>query len=341
MKTPGRRRSLGYLLSSTVNQVRARLRPCRLPIVAGPTYGHGSGADEEIILVYNRMWRQRIPIDRIELPKGMTLIQDRRRFAEAHAVIFHLPQLQPHDFAQLKKSPGQIWVAWYLESDAIYGCQRSAKFMAQFDLTMSYRQDADIFIPYTTYFGAGSLDRLRRAPKPKTNDKIAVFVASNCREYIGRNHYVSELMRHLPVHSYGKCLNNRPWPEDQGDRDSKHRLLADYKFTLAFENSRSPDYITEKFFDGLLVGSVPVFMGSSNVADYAPGEHSYIDSADFRGPRQLAEYLRRLCNDHQAYEAYLTWKSSPFLPAFEKLLARADTEPFTRLARKIRDMQKA
>ena len=25
--------------------------------------------------------------------------------------------------------------------------------------------------------------------------------------------YIEELMRHVPVHSYGRCLNNRPWPK--------------------------------------------------------------------------------------------------------------------------------
>lgn len=42
-------------------------------------------------------------------------------------------------------------------------------------------------------------------------------------------------------------------------------LLAQYKFTLAFENAVCVDYITEKLWRPLIVGSVPVYYGSPSV----------------------------------------------------------------------------
>lgn len=39
-------------------------------------------------------------------------------------------------------------------------------------------------------------------------------------------------------------------------------FVARYKFTLAFENAICNDYITEKLWRPLVVGSVPIYYGS-------------------------------------------------------------------------------
>jgi hypothetical protein len=41
--------------------------------------------------------------------------------------------------------------------------------------------------------------------------------------------------------------------------------VARYKFTLSFENAVCNDYITEKLWRPLTVGSVPIYMGSPSV----------------------------------------------------------------------------
>ncbi len=66
--------------------------------------------------------------------------------------------------------------------------------------------------------------------------------------------------------------------------------------------------MTEKFFDPLVAGSVPVYLGAPNVADFAPDAYSYIDVADSSGPDEVAAYLGHLdCHDDE-YQAYLAWK---------------------------------
>lgn len=95
------------------------------------------------------------------------------------------------------------------------------------------------------------------------------------------------------------------------------------------------DYVSEKFFDPLFTGSVPVYLGAPNAADFAPGDRCYINTADFPSPRRLAETLRWLAADEAAYQAYLRWKNEPFRPAFLRLLAGTEAHPLTRLARRL------
>lgn len=54
------------------------------------------------------------------------------------------------------------------------------------------------------------------------------------------------------------------------------------KFTLAFENSRARDYVTEKFFWPIDAGSIPIAYGAPNVALFAPGgPNSAIDAYEY------------------------------------------------------------
>jgi hypothetical protein len=288
---------------------------------------------EVTILLFNGMWGSAAGAEVPELPPGCTITFDRWKYLAADAVVFHVPELEPSTFRRLPKPPGQLWVAWYLESEASHPQLRAAAFRRQFDLEISHRRDAMFRLPYTSYFGPRVLEHLRTAPSPKSEDRLAVFVASHDRESSGRTHYVYELMRHLPVHSYGRCLRNRPWPEDDGGRAAKHRLLAAYRFTLAFENSIAEDYVTEKFFDPLMTGSVPVYLGAPNVADLAPGERCYVDVRDFTGPRDLARRLRSLARDETAYSEYLKWKDRPYRQPFVDLVRETSEHPFLRLAR--------
>jgi len=248
------------------------------------------------------------------------------RLFEADAVVFHVPTLA--DPPSLPKRPGQRWVAWSMESEVNYPQLRDPAFMRRFDLTMTYRRDADVWAPY---LGPDLLRDLAAPPQPKTEAAPAVFIASNPRDHSGRSAYVRELMRYLRVDSYGKWLNNRTLPGDEG-RVSKLATIARYKFTLAFENSIAPDYVTEKFFDPLIVGSVPVYLGAPDVAGYAPGERCYLDVTDFSGPRALAERLSFLAEHESEYARYLEWKTTGLRHDFRALVERARLHPVSRLA---------
>lgn len=42
-------------------------------------------------------------------------------------------------------------------------------------------------------------------------------------------------------------------------------FVSQYKFVIAIENAKCEDYITEKLWRPLIVGSVPIYLGSPSV----------------------------------------------------------------------------
>lgn len=50
--------------------------------------------------------------------------------------------------------------------------------------------------------------------------------------------------------------------------DRKSDGLAPYRFSVVIENSREPDYFTEKLVDAILCLTVPIYWGCPNIGDY-------------------------------------------------------------------------
>jgi alpha-1,3-fucosyltransferase 10 len=258
------------------------------------------------------------------------VITDPARAAEADAVVFHFPDLKRRP--TLEKRPGQLWVSLSVEADQNYPQQADPAFRALFDLRMDYTRHADVRMMYFY----PSLDRLRVPPRWKFRQASAVYFASNGGDHNGRRQLVLDLMGCMRVDSYGRSLRNRRLWLDRG-HVTKMRILSGYHFNLAFENSNEPDYVSEKVFDALVAGTVPVYLGADNVDEVLPGKKCVIKAADFSDARSLADYLRYLRRHPRAYAEYFEWKQQPFNPSF-LALAEQQREPLLRrLCLKLRE----
>jgi hypothetical protein len=58
-------------------------------------------------------------------------------------------------------------------------------------------------------------------------------------------------------------------------------LMSQAKFTLSAENSATKDYLTEKFFEPLSLGSVPIVYGAPNIMDISPGPQAIINAHEY------------------------------------------------------------
>jgi alpha(1,3/1,4) fucosyltransferase len=71
----------------------------------------------------------------------------------------------------------------------------------------------------------------------------------------------------------------------------KPALLARYRFSLVFENTRFPGYVSEKLFDCFFARCIPIYSGAPDVAQYvAPA--AFIDARQFASHADLQRFLR-------------------------------------------------
>ena len=288
--------------------------------------------DKTIILFYNSMWGQPLDYTRQEIPEPFVITEDRNLYDKASAVVFHVPSLG-FDFVVGRgpiKRKGQIWVAWSMESTAHHPILSMELVMRRFDLTMTHSRDSDIWCPYIL---PSHREELRNALIEKTGGLVNAFISSRY-DTNGRTEYLGEMMKHIEVHSYGKLFRNAPQPKGAG-RQFKLETMARHKFSIAFENASETDYVTEKFYDPLITGSVPVYLGAPNIEEFAPGEKCFINVSDFDGPEPLSRFLLDLSRDPVRYSEYFEWKKKPFLQGFEELLQEAHESVLVRLCSKV------
>lgn len=84
------------------------------------------------------------------------------------------------------------------------------------------------------------------------------------------------------------------FPSYRGAAHAKAQVYAKYRFAICYENVRDlRGYITEKIFDAMCSGCVPVYWGASNVSDYIPVE-CFIDRRQFRDHEELYRNLKMM-----------------------------------------------
>jgi len=69
---------------------------------------------------------------------------------------------------------------------------------------------------------------------------------------------------------YSKSIQKLP--SYRGYAASKYQTLSQYRYNLAIENSVEDWYISEKIFDSLLCGCMPIYYGSEKIFDLLPNE---------------------------------------------------------------------
>jgi hypothetical protein len=291
-----------------------------------------------LVLYSNTAFGVEPPTSPVATAPDIEFTRDRRRVKEADAVVFHLPG--PYLFRDAPKYPGQLWVSWTMESHAnTHAWRRDHKAVPHFDLHMGFPQSADIWHTYLPSLAEWQTALTQNRQQP-TEPVPAVLFQSAGSDKCGRDDYLTELMAELKFDSYGRFLNNRSVPQPDRGPESKLDVIRSYRFTLGFENTIEEDYVTEKFYQPLLIGSVPVYRGAPNVAEYAPGEHCYIDASKYT-PRELAAYLRELSENEVEYARYHVWRSQPLRPAFLELLKRHEAPFHQRLAETLQERLRA
>lgn len=284
---------------------------------------------KRIILVYNSPAWQDYSNTLQCLPPGYVLTLDQRYMERAFAVVFHIPVLREHLYSDLEKPEGQFWISWNMEPESKVPLLENETFRSFFDLRMDYHPEADVVCPYYAGFKpdvATPVDPLGK------KNRVCMLISSGVNQS-RREEYLAELMKYTRIDSYGRLFHNTDMGgEDQG-WDSKVALYSQYKFVIAFENSVLEDYVTEKLYDPLLAGTVPIYLGAPNVEEYLPGDDCVVRADRFDSPKELAQYLERCYTDDEEYLKHYRWRGLSWREDFVRKVEVQDDSPFVRLCR--------
>jgi hypothetical protein len=105
----------------------------------------------------------------------------------------------------------------------------------------------------------------------------------------------------------------------KGELETKWDTLSQYDFVLCFENTVLPGWLTEKLFENLRVGTIPIYWGATDISSLVPAD-CYIDMRQFTGYPELKAYLKSLDRKKiMAYrEAGRAFLESPAFTPFSK-----------------------
>jgi hypothetical protein len=94
-----------------------------------------------------------------------------------------------------------------------------------------------------------------------------------------------------------QALNKGPVPPLD-----KLAVIRSYRFVVCYENTSTPGYISEKLFDCLFAGCVPVYLGEPNIRQVIP-EGCFIDRKAFATDAELADFLTQM--PYKRYSEYI------------------------------------
>lgn len=78
-----------------------------------------------------------------------------------------------------------------------------------------------------------------------------------------------------------------------GSVESKYQTLSLYNFALCIENTRFNGYISEKLFDAMYVGTIPIYYGAPDINQYLP-RNTFINFNDFKNINSLVKFIKSL-----------------------------------------------
>ncbi|KAF8782255.1 Fucosyltransferase 11 like protein [Argiope bruennichi] len=236
------------------------------------------------------------------------------------AYIFYGTDFDGQNLPLIRKS-NHIWALLHEESPSNNFIFSHSSGIKLFNYSATFSRQSDF--PLTTQFIPSVEYLTNRKPVPlKLKNKLrkeglapVLYLQSHCNVASDRDQYVKHLMNYIPIDSYGKCLHNKDLPPHLASTDTYNdeelfSFISQYKFHIAFENAICNDYITEKLFRALHVGSVPIYKGSASVKDWLPTNKSAIVVDDFNDPSELADFVLKLDQNDSLYNEFLQFKET-------------------------------
>lgn len=182
-----------------------------------------------------------------------------------------------------------------------------------FDAVITAYQDVEFLNVYNIVYPRGFPCDLPKGETPQYPRKLACMFAAD-KYAIGKKELYSE--RRKIIWAFEKnCpqdfgLYGLNWGEPyknfsvyRGPAADKMEESKQYKFNICLGNEQCrPGNIDEKIFDAMIAGTVPVYMGVSDIENFVPKE-CFVDYRQFSSPEECIACLHDMTDE--TYQAYL------------------------------------
>jgi hypothetical protein len=125
--------------------------------------------------------------------------------------------------------------------------------------------------------------------------KFCNFIYSNAAADPARDAFFKMLSSYKAVDSAGRHLNNTGFRVKE-----KQGFQKDYKFSIAFENSSTHGYCTEKIIDAYRAGTVPIYWGDPDIGlDF--NSNSFVNCHAYSRFEDVVKRIIELDSDEDAF----------------------------------------
>lgn len=253
-----------------------------------------------------------------KIAKKVAFVRDQNPYDGITVITDHM---LPHTSVQ-----STYKIGWLLETrevnEGTYNNFES--FKDRYDFIMTHDQKLlDEYPDKTrfTVFGGTWIEEENYGVHPKTENVSMIY--SDKRNFTGHKlrHEIAEKVS--GVEFYGGAT---PRPVFR-----KEMALVDYRYSIVIENSKTPNYFTEKLIDSLIVGTIPVYWGAPNIGDFfdvrgmiiiedGSNIQEVVDSLNEEDYNSRMEYVRKNAELARQYAITEDWMYDNI---FKELVARS------------------
>lgn len=156
----------------------------------------------------------------------------------------------------------------------------------------------------------GFIDKVVNTDFIKTK-KLSIVV-SDINHYKRYNFVKKLLDSNLEFEMFGRGWNLED-PRYKGYVTSKIDAIKDFEFSICLENSNEYGYVSEKFIDSALCGTVPIYYGSSDIEEWYGDCFEYIDIEDVNAITNLEKIISSPKKyDFSTAKKFYLEKNNPF-----------------------------
>lgn len=239
------------------------------------------------------------------LPKNSNDIDE-----ECWFIAFNMPaDLQ--SYAILRNFPKERAIALLFEPPSVFPHNYNSTLHSFFKKILTlFHETVDNVLYYPFYFPQPFLS-VTHELVPFNEKKLCTLIAcdkfsNHPHELYSQRQKIISFFEHSAREKfdlYGMGWNSNNHPCYKGTVANKLPYLRHYKFAICYENMISQTYLTEKIFDTLHAGCIPVYWGAQEIVNYIP-YRCYILREDFASDEELYNFLNTMPEDE--YNTYLT-----------------------------------